>query len=511
MKFAYRLIALILVAIILLGSFVACADTKEPAPETTVAPDASTNATAGTNASATTVEETTESPYDENGYLKSSLPDELDFGGAEVTVLWWNDVEQPEFYVENTNGEMINDAIFQRNANVEAKMGVKLNWIDIKGQYNSDGQNYANHVGNMYASGDSTYDLMSAHSRTMALTAMSGYCAELTKLDYLDFDMPWWPKVLLDTATINEKLYFVTGDVSTNSIHQMYAIFYNKDEIKKHSGLVEPSQHVDDNNWTMETLFEMTSGLYNDVNSNQKADKDDYFGFTSLNWHFDAIYYGCGMTMLEKDSDPAKLLKIADDWTSEKAITLSEDVGAWIKKGDAYLDSNNYANIFVNGRAVLVMARHHDIASKIDDVGFKYGIVPMPKYNKDQERHITCVGNPVSLYSIYALSKDANRAAAVLECWASEAYRTTTPAVFENAFKLRYSETSTESRMYDIIREGVTFDLCRFFNRQLSSMGSEWYKCATTAGNWSSKSEALMRVIPAKLQDIADSFNKIDN
>ena len=44
----------------------------------------------------------TESPYDENGYLKSSLPDELDFGGAEVTVLWWNDVERPEFFVEDT-------------------------------------------------------------------------------------------------------------------------------------------------------------------------------------------------------------------------------------------------------------------------------------------------------------------------------------------------------------------------------------------------------------------------
>lgn len=204
MKTAYRFIAFILVVITLLGSFVACANTKDPDPEgTTESPTASTSApTNGT----TEPEATTESPYDENGYLKSSLPDELDFGGAEVTVLWWNDVEQPEFYVENTNGEMINDAIFQRNANVEAKMGVKLNWIDIKGQYNSDGQNYANHVGNMYASGDSTYDLMSAHSRTMALTAMSGYCAEMKKLDYLDFDMPWWPKVLLDTATINEKL-----------------------------------------------------------------------------------------------------------------------------------------------------------------------------------------------------------------------------------------------------------------------------------------------------------------
>ena len=507
MKFAYRLIALALVAITLLGCLAACADTKEPATDDTTAAIASTEAPVAT----TEAEATTESPYDEDGYLKSSLPDELDFGGETVTVLWWNDVEQPEFFVEQTNGELINDAIWQRNANVEEKMGVKLAWVDIKGQYNSDGQNYANHVGNMYASGDTTYDLMSAHSRTMALTAMSGYCAEMTKLEHLDFDMPWWPEVMLDTATINEKLYFVTGDVSTNSIHQMYVMFYNKDALGSREGLLEPAQHVDNGTWTMETLFTMTSGLYQDLNNDQKANKDDFFGFTSLNWHFDAIYYGCGMTMLEKDPDPAKLLKIADDWTSEKAITLGESVGEWIKKGDAYLDSTNYAKIFVNGNSLLVMARHHDIASIIADAGFKYGIVPMPKYNQDQEKHITCVGNPVSLYSIYALSKDANRAAAVLECWASEAYRTTTPAVFETTFKLRLSETSTESRMYDLIRNGVTFDLCRFFNRQLSSMGSEWYKCATTAGNWASKSETLMKTLPKQLQDIADSFNKINN
>ena len=507
MKIAYRLLALALVAITLLGSFAACTNTKDPVTDETTASNASTEAPAAT----TEAEATTESPYDENGYLKSSLPDELDFGGAEVTVLWWNDVEQPEFFVENTNGELINDAIWQRNTNVEKKLGVTLKWVDIKGQYNSDGPNYANHVGNIYASGSDIYDLMSAHSRTMALTAMYGYCADMMKLEHLDFEKPWWPEVMLDTATINEKLYFVTGDVSTNSIHQMYVMFFNKDLLKNHSGLKEPSQHVDEGTWTMETLFEMTSGLYNDVNNDQKASKEDSFGFTSLNWHFDAIYYGCGMTMLEKDPDPAKLLKVADDWTSEKAINLGSEVGEWIKKGDAYLDSNNYANIFIDGRSLLVMARHHDIASKIADAGFKYGIVPMPKYDKEQEKHITCVGNPVSLYSIYTLSKDANRAAAVLECWASEAYRTTTPAVFETTFKLRLSESSTESRMYDLIRSGVTFDLCRFFNKQLSSMGSEWYKCATTAGNWASTSERLLKAIPAKLQDIADSFNKIGN
>ena len=507
MKKAMRIFSLVLALITLIAVFVGCAETDSQGEETTPANTVVTDAPANT----TVAEETTPSPYDENGYLKSSLPDELDFGGETVTVLWWNDVEQPEFFVEQTNGQLINDAIWQRNANVEEKMGVELAWVDIKGQYNSDGVNYANHVGNMHASGDTTYDLMSAHSRTMALTAMSGYCTDLMKLDHLDFEMPWWPEVMLDTATIQDKLYFVTGDVSTNSLHQMYVMFYNKDMLASYTDLIEPSKHVDNGTWTMDTLYTMTSNIYTDLNNDQKASKEDSFGLTSLNWHFDAIYYGCGMTMLEKDTDPTKLLKIADDWTSEKAINLGEAVGEWIKKGDAFLDSNNYVDIFINGRSLLVMARHHDVASKISDAGFKYGIVPMPKYDQAQEKHITCVGNPVSLYSIYSLSKDTNRAAAVLECWASEAYRTTTPAVFETTFKLKLSETSDESRMYDIIRNGVTFDLCRFFNRQLNSMGSEWYECATTAGNWASTSERLMKSIPAKLQDIADSFNNIDS
>ena len=505
MKTAYRLLALALVAITLLGSFAACTDTKDPTTDETTASNASTEAPAAT----TEAEATTESPYDENGYLKSSLPDELDFGGAEVTVLWWNDVEQPEFFVENTNGELINDAIYLRNANVEAKMGVKLNWIDIKGQYNSDGENYANYVGNAYASGSDQFDLMSAHSRTMALTAMYGYCAELTKLDHLDFEKPWWPAVMLDTATINNKLYFVTGDVSTNSIHQMYVMFYNKDMLKNYAELIEPSQHVDDGNWTMETMMAMTSGIYNDLNNNQKADKDDSFGFTSLNWHFDAVYYGAGLKQAEKD--PETLMKISPDYTSEKAANLVDIVGGWVKQGDVYINSSNYRTPFLNGNALMSMSRHHDIANRLSEVSFRYGIVPIPKFDKDQERHYTVVGNPCSFYSVYALSKDVNRAAAVLECWASEAYRLTTPAIFEMTMKLRYSETSVESEMYDIIREGIVFDFGRLFNSSLNAMSDQWDNAAIAGTPWASISKRLEKQLTKLFKDITDSFAAIKN
>lgn len=501
MKTAMRYIAFALTVLMLLGSFVACAETSSGDGETT--PAASTNPTPGQTG------EETESPYDENGFLKSDLPEELDFGGETITVLWWTDVENPEFFVEDTNGEQVNDAIFERNANVEAKMGITFEWVGIKGQYNNDvGKAYSDHVGNVYESGDSTYDLMSAHSRTIALTSMNGYCADLMSLDYLNFSMPWWPAIMTETATIGDKMYFVTGDVSTNSIHQMYTIFYNKDLLSNYPNLTEPAQYVLDNNWTIETFTGLTKDMYQDLDCSNTANEGDFYGFASLNWHFDAIYYGAGLKQAEQSKED--LIMISPDFFSDKAIALCDTLNAWIKDGSVYINGTYFDDVFHNGNSLMTMARHHDIAGKLIEGDFKFGIAPIPKYNNDQEKHITCVGNPVSFYAIYGRAEDLNRAAAVLECWASEAFRLTSPALFETTFKLRYSETSTESQMYDVIREGITFDIGRLFNGTLGNMSDQWDNCAVGGTrSWGVVCRAYERTLNKQLQTIIDSYKKL--
>ncbi|MBO5701031.1 MAG: extracellular solute-binding protein [Clostridia bacterium] len=499
---ARRYLAFALTILMLLGTLVACAETPNDPAETTPAPSI-TNAPDGSQA------EVTENLYDENGFLKSDLPEELDFGGDTITVLWWTDVENPEFFVEDTNGEIVNDAIFERNAKVESQLGITFDWIGIKGQYNNNvGKEYSDHVGNMYASGDKTYDLMSAHSRTIALTAMNGYCADLMQAEYIDFEKPWWPTIMTETATIGDKMYFVTGDVSTNSIHQMYTIFYNKDLFSNYTSLVEPADYVLEDNWTFETLQILTKDIYQDLDGSNSANEGDLYGFTSLNWHFDAFYYGAGLRQAEKD--PEDLFKISDDYFGEKAIALCDNLGAWIKQGDVYINSTYFDDVFHAGNSLMTMARHHDIANKLVDGDFKFGIAPIPKYNTEQENYITCVGNPVSFYAIYTLSEDVNRAAAVLECWASEAYRLTSPALFETTFKLRYSDTSTESQMYDLIRAGITFDIGRLFNSSLGAMSDQWDNCAVEGGSWAVKSKALNRTLSKQIQTITDSFKAIN-
>ncbi len=501
MKRIIRTIALLLTLITPLSS-VACANPNSPADDTTLGPS-QTESPENTEAPATTVDDR----YDDEGYLKSNLPDELDFGGEEVTILWWTDVERPEFFVDNTSGDIISDAIFKRNANVEEKMGITLAWDSTKGQYNNGvGAAYAKYVGNSYEAGDATWDIISAHSRTIALTSQYGYCTDLTELDYLDFEMPWWPKAMTESAKIGDALYYVTGDCSTNALHMLYTIFFNKD-IMENRHLTDPTSLVLEGKWTMENMQLLTKDLYQDIDNNGYQSANDFYGLTSLDWHFDAVFYGAGLLIVESDAE--NLFKISDTYFSEKASNLCAMLGKWFDEGDTFIDSDKYRVPFENGNAFMVLTRHKDVVDNIVDSDLKFGAVPVPKYDEQQKNHITCVGNPVSFYSIYALSEDTNRAAAVLECWASEAYRTTTPAIFEQTFKLRYSDSSVESQMYDIMRSGIVFDIGRFYAAQLSSPTDLFVKAAMSGQSWTTITKAYTKTLNNSLNKIISAYQKI--
>ncbi len=508
MKKATRIIALIL-TLVMLASFAACSETKDPTDGTDPANSPATTVAPGIDDPVSNDPVvTTEDIYDENGYLKSNLP-ELDYKQEKITVLWWTDVEKPEFFVESEMGDPISDAIYKRNANVESKLNIQLDWsVSTKGQYNNGvGAAYANFIGNMYDSGSNEIDLFSAHSRTIALCSQYGYCANLLEADYLDFSMPWWPQKMVETATIGNALYYVTGDCSTNALHMMYTLFFNK-TIMENNNIEDPSQLVLDDKWTIEAFHRVTKGLYQDLDSSNSLTLDDAYGFTTLNWHLDAIYYGCDMILVE--NDPDDLLVISPDYTSEKASNLSSAMYEWITAENIYTKSD-YGKTFANGNVFMSIGRNKDIMDQLIETDLKFGIVPAPKYDENQENYITVLGNPVSFYAIYSSSKDINRAAAVLECWASEAFRTTTPAIFEQTMKLRYSDTSVESTMYDIMRNGLVFDVGRYYNSQLDAMSDKWDNSCISGQNWLVASKQYEKLLARTLKNIAKAYMDIQS
>jgi hypothetical protein len=444
----------------------------------------------------TTAEEN--SDYDEIGYLRDRLPEDLNFNGEAVNILYWSDVELPEFFTESVTGEVVNDAIYERNLKAEERIGVELKYIGQPGR-NTALTEYTQKVGNSISAGDNEFDIMAAYSQTVANLTYNGYCSDLSQTKYLDFEMPWWPSTLTNEATVGGKLYFVSGDISTNLLYFMYATFFNKDLISQFN-LENPYELVAENKWTLDKYIEMCSGLYNDLNGNGAKDYGDRFG-TIIPWlSIDAFFYGSGLRTTDKNTDGT--LIISPSYSGEKSIDFVNKLnyilfgssdGLWKKE-----DTGTINEQFSGGLVLLFTQRTKDVIltfSKAGDLSF--GVVPVPKYDSAQEEYISCVGNPFTLYSVAINIRDMDLASATLESLASAAYRTTTPAIFEVTLKVKYSDDPTAAGMYDLVREGVVFDLGRIYGMVLDNLTQTRFRNLVGSGStsWAAEYASFGKVL----------------
>ena len=66
--------------------------------------------------------------YDSNGYLMDDLPDDLNYGDREVTILTCEEYATAVCPIE-INNTALNDSSFTRNKIIEGRLGIKLNFI----------------------------------------------------------------------------------------------------------------------------------------------------------------------------------------------------------------------------------------------------------------------------------------------------------------------------------------------------------------------------------------------
>ena len=103
-------------------------------------------------------------------------------------------------------------------------------------------------------------------------------------------------------------------------------------------------------------------------------------------------------------------------------------------------------------------------------------------------------------------------AGAVLECLASEAYRKTTPAVFEVTYKLRYSEGTEMGEMFDYIRAGIVFDIARIQNVATGQIYQIFQSAVASSGTgWVALVKANAETFSEKLEILVESLKSYGN
>ncbi|NLK39395.1 MAG: hypothetical protein GX303_03985 [Clostridiales bacterium] len=487
-----RIFGFLLLLCMLVSVFAACADKNGSKTDT--------SASDNTNA------EDTNDLYDKDGYLKDSLPSNLNYNNKKVSILGW--ITSPsEFYVEETIGENVSDAIYYRNLAVQERLGVELDFTLIPGD-NPNRANFVNHVNQAMMADEGTYDLIGSYSMCAPQLALQDLLLNLLDYKYIDFDKPWWPETLLSQAKIGDKLYFASGDISLHYIYQLHFILFNH-EILTQFQLSDPRQHVLDGTWTLDKLFEYanTDGLYSDLNNNSQRDSEDRYGFVLQNaiW-FDDFYIASDMSLVEISEE--SVMTLSPDFTSEKAGDLVTKLTDFFHGSPNAIYHKDLFPALYNGRTLFFSLQGSTLASA--DLDYNYGILPYPKYDVNQDEYYTCVGFAYTTFCIPNDAADPEMSAAIMECLASESYRKTTVALFDTNFKYRYAKDALDKEMFEIIKNYTYFDAGRIFSDSFlwasSPTGLFRNSIANNNPNWSSTADAAVSYIQSVLDSISDKF-----
>ena len=498
MKKSVRLMTAILVLSMILGMCVSCAQTTD---------SEDTTAASATDAPVA-VDSQTEA--EETEFAASNIPDDMKFEGTTINLLYWDDVPNKEFFVEDSNGESVNDAIYNRNAKVEEQFGITLNFVGTPGDYNNQ-KSFVNTCLNSTMSGADAYDIFCGYSMTGASVMVQGLSQNLASYEILDFEKPWWPESLMSKATINGGVYFVSGDISTNFLYMMYLCAFNKElytEVTQSDTSVIYNT-VHNGEWTLDKFIEYTSGMYSDLDGNQVPSIGDRYGLAVTEVHFDAFYTGADMVTIEVDQDG--VLVVSEDLFSQKAVDVVDTVYNLLNKsGDSEIEKG--VNSFKEGNVLFVIERASALSRHLSSVSFSFGILPIPKYDTNQESYKTCLSFPYTMYMISTSANNANAAAATIQLMAYESYKTITPALFEESMKSRYADQSDDALIFDYIREGVVIDIGRLFTKQLDNLSYTIFRGAvknSNAGGYASTAARYTKTLNSKLKTINESINAL--
>ncbi len=439
-----RILALLLAAMILVSA-VSCGNGNEK--ETDKATDSDTTA----NSTETETEETR---------LTDSLPEDLDFGGATYTIYAREDLEWgTEMYVDELNGEIVNDAIYNRSRNVDDRLNVAIGQITAPGIWGNEAS-FQEAIRSAVMAGDDTYQLVAGYAYFITALATDGVFMNLLDVPYIDFEKPWWNSDLRDELTLYDQLYFACGDLSMTLLSSTFCMFFNKDMATKYN-VPDLYETVQNGDWTYDNMYSLVQSIAVDVNGDGKMDAEDEYGLVMpIGNQCDLLFAAFDQPLTAKNADGSISIRMGDPKAqdiADKMMDLNKNDGAFCITEENNTEQTHYLP-FREGRALLVTASFNFAEKTLRSLDLSYGIIPFPKYDENQAKYQTISQDAYSLFCVPLTAGDAAMIGAVTEALAFDSYENVTPAYFESAMKAKYSQDEASARMLDLIRDGLTFN-----------------------------------------------------
>ncbi len=442
-----RTVAALLAAVTMAGSLAACAETDQPNNESQ--PDtqaAETEADTG---------------------IRDNLPSTLNYGGEEITFIsrYLEGWTSGEIAVPDIKSEPVNDAVFERNKDVESRLNVKINSIENDGNNEHE---VVSKVSTAVKAGTHEYDVMAAACYAALPETLNGSFVNLRSSDltYLDFEKPWWSQGFNDVMEYSDTQFVITGDALITLYRMAFVTVFNQ-KLFDDADQTYLYEYVDNGTWTLDQQISMVPLFHRDNGNGVQDDQGDVYGFvTGTVASVDGYWSSCRVDIIKKNEDGIYEVVLDLDkihGLADKLLKLyhETDGASRIITTGGYAGYDEIRDLFSVGNAAMatlhIMALESASMRKMED---KYGVVPMPKYDEKQDGYNTLLHDQFTVFAVptTVVGERLSMVSAVLEAMGSASYRIVKPAYYETTLRTKLAQDPQSAEMMDIIIRNIYID-----------------------------------------------------
>lgn len=431
-----RFLILALVCLMLLPVLAACGNKTTPPATTTE--------------KKTEAEDESVTDVPEDLYKPSRDLTQLDYEDEIVRILQC-DFKKDEFDFNAGNSEIMSNAVYSRNKQVEADLGIRFEYVSVKSTSTSPDVLAATVRKNATADKKDMFHIVSQPSYYSVQLILEGLYQDLAAVEnnYIDLSRKYWTAGFMEASTVNDRYYFLVGELCTSVLDEMEVVFVNDQLVDDYLGGIDLHEMVYDKKWTYDKMLSLLA----EVGSGEES---GVWGMSldvnSLS--IDGMLGAMKMTTVEIGENGLPQVDINNDHN----VTLVEKLRDLYWNNQAVTNKGGAIKHFTSAESIFTMNMLKN-AENLYKSGVKYTLIPMPMYDDKQDDYVVTAHDEYSSISICASVGEASKYTAVVEDLCYRSHDTTYNAKYEKTYAGQYAQTLKNRKMFDYMFEHLNFSL----------------------------------------------------
>ncbi len=354
--------------------------------------------------------------------------------------------------VEEYDGEVLNDAIYNRNLNIAQRFNV----IFTEELGTDTNKPYKAILAN-----DDAFDLINARCTAALVMAQEGLVVSVDSLPYIDLDKMYWNKTLTQDISIGKKFYFPVGDMNLTFMDYACIMLFNN---KLHNDFRFDNLYelVKNGKWTFDKYLEMAQAVVTDLNGDGVMNAYDRYGtLGSAVFPGYSLLMATGAKAITKNERNEPVFAVMNDanfinaW--ETVLTILYKDNQWFDTKTGGQADSVMNNFFKEDQALFYSTTFFEIEA-MRDMDTDFGIIPHPKFNEEQLEYNTRVAF-FDMMTVPITNSDFDKTSIIIEALTCESGKIVFPAYYDIAVSAKATRDEESIDMLDLIKNTRTLDL----------------------------------------------------